>query len=129
MKGGAPHVVPIADDLAALLNELPRFNRGDCIFSTSSGEKPVSGYGNAKKRLDKLVGDIPRWRFHDIRRTVRTNLSAIVERHIAERMIAHAAPGVEGVYDLHSYFDEKQAGFLLWEKRLCDIVKSEEAET
>jgi integrase len=131
MKGAKPHVVPIADDLLALLNDLPRFNRGDHLFSTTSGEKPVSGFANAKVRLDKLVGDIPPFVFHDVRRSVRTNLSAIkqIKKHVAERMIAHTQPGVEGVYDLYEYFNEKREGFALWENRLRSIVKSGEAET
>jgi hypothetical protein len=44
-------------------------------------------------------------------------------------MIAHTQPGVEGVYDLYEYFNEKREGFALWENRLRSIVKSGEAET
>ena len=32
---------------------------------------------------------------------------ANVPPHIAERVLGHAIPGVEGVYDRHSYADEK----------------------
>ena len=45
---------------------------------------------------------------HDLRRTARSLLSrAGVRPDISERVIGHAIPGVEGVYDRHRYDDEK----------------------
>jgi hypothetical protein len=52
------------------------------------------------------------WVNHDIRRTVRTNLSRLaIEEHVRELMLAHTRKGIAGVYDRHSYLDEKRAGF------------------
>src|SRR5262249_49692952 len=34
MKAAAAHLVPLADDVIALLTVLPRFNKGDFLFST-----------------------------------------------------------------------------------------------
>jgi integrase len=125
MKMETDHVVPLSDDVVALLDELPRFNRGDHLFSTDSGVQPVNGYGNAKQRINKLVGDIPKWVIHDIRRTVRTNLSALpIEPHVRERMIAHAQSDIEQTYDLFDYLDAKREGFELWAARLRRIVES-----
>ncbi|AUX77997.1 integrase/recombinase family protein [Sinorhizobium fredii] len=49
------------------------------------------------------------WVIHDLRRTARSLMSrAGVRSDIAERVMGHVIPGVEGVYDRHSYFEEKK---------------------
>jgi integrase len=48
------------------------------------------------------------WVVHDLRRTARSLMSrAAVPRDHAERVLGHAMPGVEGVYDQYSYQTEK----------------------
>jgi hypothetical protein len=53
---------------------VPRFNSGDHVFSTTFGKSPVRGFSALKRRLPALDGE---WVIHDIRRSVRTNLSAL----------------------------------------------------
>ena len=55
MKADAAHEVPLTDDVIEILTSLPRFNKGDHLFSTDSGVKPVDGFSNAKVRLDKAM--------------------------------------------------------------------------
>ena len=63
------------------------------------------------------------FKIHDIRRTVRTHLSALpIPQHIAERIIGHAQPGLIQVYDRWTFLDEKRRGIELWEDRLRDII-------
>lgn len=51
---------------------------------------------------------LPHWTIHDLRRTARSLLSRVgVRPDISERMLGHAIPGVEGVYDRHAYDEEK----------------------
>jgi integrase len=128
MKAAAPHVVPLADDVVALLVALPRFNKGDCLFSTTFGTKPVNGFSKAKERLDRLMirelGKLPGFVLHDIRRTVRTRLSALpVPDLVRELVIAHTKPGLHKVYDLHAYELEKRQALDLWAARLRSIVE------
>ena len=60
---------------------------------------------------------------HDIRRTVRTHLSALpVPEHVRELILAHAQPGLHKVYDQHKYIDEKREALELWAARLKLIV-------
>ncbi len=64
----------------------------------------------AEKRGDdpKTVEPLPRWTLHDLRRTARSLMArAGVRPDVAERVMGHAIQGVEGVYDRHSYRDEK----------------------
>jgi integrase len=108
MKGGRAHEVPLTGEALSLLESLPRFNAGQHVFTSTGGMKAVDGYGRAKVRIDGLCG-VGGWTFHDLRRTVRTHLSALpVTDTVRELVIAHARPGLHKVYDQHSYRDEKR---------------------
>ena len=55
MKGGSAHAVPLTPEISALLESLPKFSGGDFLFSTTGGQRPVSGFSKAKARLDGLM--------------------------------------------------------------------------
>ena len=122
MKGGRTHSVPLAPDALALLQELPRCTAGDAVFTTTNGAKPVNGFSKAKTQIDTLSG-VTGWKFHDLRRTMRTHLSALpVQDMVRELVISHAKPGLHKVYDQHSYEAEKRECLTLWEIRLREIL-------
>jgi integrase len=140
MKADAAHVVPLSNDVVAILRGLPRFNRGECLFSTCFGAKPVNGFSKAKQRVDKRMLDslqtiaqtlgekpptaLKPWVIHDIRRTMRTGLSALpVPDLVRELVIAHTKPGLHKVYDQHAYLDEKRRALDLWSERLREIAR------
>jgi integrase len=123
MKGDRAHTVPLAPAAVALLKELPRWNSGDFAFTTTGGAKPINGFSKAKVRIDKLSG-VSGWKIHDLRRTMRTHLSALpVEDLVRELVIAHAKPGLHKVYDQHTYQDEKRRCLELWERRVLSIIE------
>jgi integrase len=123
MKGDAVHVVPLTDDVIAILQALPRFKKGDYVFSTMYGAKPVNGFSKAKARLDAAMGTPEPFVIHDIRRTMRTELSALpIPDRVRELVIAHAPPGLHKVYDQYAYLDEKRHALELWAARLRNIV-------
>jgi integrase len=127
MKMDSAHAVPLTSDAIAILDGLPRFKSGECLFSTTFGRQSVNGFSKAKTRLDKLLakqlGKVPPFVFHDIRRTVRTHLSALpIPDMVRELVIAHAKPGLHKVYDQHAYLDEKRHALELWSARLRSIV-------
>jgi integrase len=129
MKADAAHVVPLTDDVIEILTSLPRFNKGDHLFSTDSGVKPVDGFSNGKVKLDKaMAAELGRavepFVIHDIRRTMRTGLSALpVPDLVRELVIAHSKPGLHKVYDQHAYLDEKRRALELWAAKLRSIVE------
>jgi integrase len=55
MKSDAAHSVPLTAEAFEILEGLPRFERGDFLFSTTFGEKPVNGFSKAKDRVDRLM--------------------------------------------------------------------------
>ena len=132
MKGGSAHSVSLTPEIFNLLESLPRFAGGDFVFSTTGGQKPISGFSKAKVRLNKFMREkldalgMPFEDFiiHDIRRTCRTRFSALpVEDTVRELLLAHARPGLHKVYDLHAYEKEKAHALTLWHEKLKDIVE------
>lgn len=76
------------------------------------------------ERMQKLAGvTIPRWHFHDFRRTFRSNARRIgIDRDVAELMLNHKRKGIEGVYDKNLALDLRRDGFALWEQFLRELA-------
>jgi len=136
-KSGQAHIVPLSKETSALLEKLERFvgeESGDCLFSTTNGVKPINGFSRAKTALDKAMLEIlkkkdpeaklPDWVFHDVRRTVRTRLSALrVNSDVAEMVIGHGKTGLRRVYDQHEFEPEMREALERWANSLLKIVK------
>jgi integrase len=114
MKMKSQHVVPLVPEVRALLDSLPRIN--DFVFTNGRG--PIGGFDYIRRRLP---GD--GWTLHDIRRTVRTGLSALrIASEVSERVIGHVPTGLVRVYDRHDYLDEKREALQVWTAHLTRIV-------
>jgi integrase len=97
----------------------PQLGSNPYIFAGIT-DGPLGGRSIPKARLDKACG-VTGWRLHDLRRTARSLMSrAGVQRDISERVLGHALPGVEGIYDRQSYRDEKADAL----KRLAELIDS-----
>jgi integrase len=67
---------------------------------------------------------VERFTFHDLRRSMRTRLSALpIPDEVKEAMISHKPSGLHQTYDLHTYSKEKRVGFELWADALLKIVE------
>jgi integrase len=150
-KGDRALLVPLAPATIGILEDLPRL-KGPYVFTTGNTRQrgrttadkepqpaPISGYSAAKRRVDGLIAKaiaeraneagtkaepMAHWRWHDLRRTLRTNLSRLkVQRHIAELVIGHAVGGIEAVYDVWEYQDEKRDTLERWATFLTALVE------
>jgi hypothetical protein len=135
------HIVPVTDEVMAVLDGLPRFNSGQHLFSTTYGASPVWIGSKIKQRLDKrmlrtlralarLRGDdaariiLPRFVNHDIRRSIRTNLSRLkIAEEVSEALLAHTPGGIRGVYNKYGFLDEKKEALQKWAKQLRAITE------
>ncbi len=121
-KNGQAHAVPLSAPALAILRALPRIEGGkdsvDYVF-TSTGRTPVSGFSNAKERLDKLMGEeTPAWVLHDLRRTTATGMARLgVALPTIERVLNHISGsfgGIVGTYQRHDYAEEKRHALGAW---------------
>jgi integrase len=66
---------------------------------------------------------LPRWTFHDFRRTLRTGLSQLhVPDEVAERVSNRARKGMDKVYNHHAYIDEMRTALNAWANHVAFIV-------
>jgi integrase len=127
-KSGVPHEVPLSGMAIDLLKSLPRF-AGDYVFSANGGRSPIKGFGKFKGVIDVRIAEAAPpgpedWRFHDLRRSVRTHLSSLgVLPFIAELVIGHQQRGVHKIYDVHRYQAEKRDALERWAFKLRTIIE------
>ncbi len=120
-KNNLAHVVPLSGAAVSIIKSLPRFG-GPFVFTTTNGERPVSGFSKCKRRIDTLAG-VADWRLHDLRRTCRTGLAALgVPEIVCERVLNHQPRGLVKTYNRHEYLNEKRDALARWARRVQEIV-------
>lgn len=63
------------------------------------------------------------FRLHDLRRVVRTNLSALqVRAEVAEAVIGHGKKGLDRIYNLHRYLPEMRSALQRWAGYLETLI-------
>jgi len=63
-----------------------------------------------------------------LRRTLRTGLAELgVGFEVAERVLNHAMPGLQAVYNRHNYVAEKRTALALWAEHVFALVEKREA--
>ena len=150
-KNARPHVLPLSDTAAAIIELQPKRAR-DLIFGNGN-EKGFSAWSSCKIRLDDRIAKanggkpITHWTPHDLRRTVATyaggglpehQLKKLplqdrdaasglgIQPHVVEAILNHVSGtrgGVAGVYNRSTYAAEKKVALELWAARLRDIVE------
>jgi len=124
-KSGRDLLVTLPEAAISIIGELPRWNAGDFILSTTNGDKPIAGV--ARKTLDRLhiaaeerLGrPMKRFALHDLRRTVRTHMSRLgVSDVVAELVLGHSLKGLQARYNVYGYADEKRRALELWAHEL-----------
>lgn len=116
---GTGGLLVLPDMAVAIVQAQYRFTRNPHVFA-GRGDGHFNGFSPCKRAFDAKVPIQP-WVVHDLRRTARSLMSrAGIRPDIAERVLGHAIVGVEGVYDRHSYRDEKADAL----KRLAGLIET-----
>ncbi len=126
--------VPLTDLSLEIINsaraENARHGRdAGLLFPVRRGALPL-----AVRRKREALGNCAdpewgHWTPHDLRRTMRTGLAAArVRPDIAELCLGHVKGGIEGVYDRHSYDDERSAAMEAWDARLTAIINGRDPD-
>jgi integrase len=91
-----------------IIHAQPQLGDNLHVFASRYRNGPFDSFGPAMMKFRAKLADVPAWTVHDLRRTARSLMSrAGIRPDIAERVMGHAIAGVEGVYDRHTYKDEK----------------------
>jgi len=119
MKGregkARPFQLPLTDRMIAILESLPRFAGGDHLFTTTGGDKPITLGTKAKTALDDKAQLAEPWQIHDLRRAVRSGLAKLgIDDPVAEAVLAHKPPGIQSIYKVFPYLDERRIALAKW---------------
>jgi integrase len=128
-KNGKPHLIPLSPQMQTLLGAQIRAGEADLVFP---GERGVfSGWSKCKGRLDQRSG-LSGWTLHDLRRTVATGLQKLgVRLEVTEAVLNHVAgsrAGIVGVYQRHTWAEEKQAALTAWGEHVAAILEARESK-
>lgn len=126
-KSGRAHRVPLSGLALVLLAEA-RDVAGDSAYAfpspRGSDDRPMDRHSLSRavaRNLDRF--GTAAWTPHDLRRTMRTGLSAIgIAHEIAERVIGHTQDRITATYNQHTYDCEKRSALDAWARRLSAIT-------
>ena len=123
-KSGRPFELPLSAPILEMLRTLPRI--GPMVFAFD-GKRPITVH-QLIERLRRDAG-LPDVRLHDLRRTLRTGLAELgISFEVAERVLNHAMPGLQAVYNRHSYAAEKRTALVLWAEHVLSLTTKGEAK-
>jgi len=123
-KNGQALIIPLSAPARELLASLPLIADSEFVF-TVDGARPIGAWSHAKRKLDAASG-IKAWVIHDIRRTVATGLQKLgVSLQTVEAVLGHTAgsrAGIVGVYQRHTFADEKRAALEAWAEHVMKLM-------
>ncbi len=112
-KSGETIITPLLPHLKEIIDRCPRGN-GPYIFSTTFGEKPLSGFSQIKSTLQKQSGT-RNWTFHDFRRSMATILAdSGLDQFAIKYALNHKDSSVTGVYDRSHHQKWKTLALAQW---------------
>jgi integrase len=128
VKTGKAFYLPVTGRALALLREAWQSSNSEWVFPGRSGVRPikVATLSFAMKRFCDLHQGTwsNRPTPHDLRRTLRTNLSMLnVPPEDCRAVLNHAAVDIDGkVYDCYGRVEEKRRALQLWSDRVEAII-------
>lgn len=135
-KNGSERFVQLSQQCVEYLKALPRLNSLYLFPSFRTGKPIAQKTLTETKWVLKEKGratnhnlqphqlwpeEMEDWNPHDLRRTLRTNLSRLgCPTDIAEAILGHSKKGIEGTYNLHTYENECAT----WLQKWADYLES-----
>lgn len=131
-KNGHDHLVPISSKAAEILERLSTIGSGKLLFTTT-GDTPFSGLSRAKRRLDKTTlaelrksnpnADLPPWRLHDLRHTLKTWMQkARIPKDVRNAVQNHHDRDMDQYYGHHTFEQEKRQALEAWAAHVEALV-------
>ena len=116
-----PQVVEWFESLKGLAGDSPYV-----LPTRRSKVRPNLDTQSLRVALRKVDAGIEHFVTHDLRRTARTHLAAlIVSREVAERCLNHKLKGVERIYNRYDYFDERREALVQYTNLLSALERGE----
>lgn len=114
LAGNSKYVLP-----ARLRTRIERYD-GDAHVSKDAIREAIDYW------IENHKPAIRRFTPHDLRSTMKSHMRKLgVSRDISEMCLNHKLLGVEGIYDQHSYYEERRVALAAWSEFLteCELSK------
>jgi len=134
-KNHRAHELPLSDAIVDILQQLPRIEASDFVFTTN-GVRPATSFGGAKRRvhqrMEATLGEsVPSWSYHDLRRSAASHMASLgIGPHVVEAILNHKSGvirGVAAIYNKYQYQPEQRAALEAWSRRVREIASGEKA--
>jgi len=135
-KTGPGIQIPLTAPVKAWLRELRQKSagsafvlpaRGDYKNASTQGDRPINPntIGAAIEFwLSEYKPKVRRFTPHDLRSTAKSQMRALgVSVEVSEMCLNHKLPGIEGIYDVHTYFDERKQALTVWSDFLLQVER------
>jgi integrase len=133
-KTGPGIQIPLTEPVKVWLHELKQRAgnsafvlpvRGDYKNASATGDRPINPntIGVAIEFwLTEYKPEVRRFTPHDLRSTAKSQMRALgVPRDITEMCLNHKLSGIEGIYDVHTYFEERKQALTIWSDFLLAV--------
>lgn len=133
-KTGPGMQIPLTAPVKAWLAELKPLSVGSDFVLPARAESRKARFGGDAPINPNTIGaaiefwltehkpNVRRFTPHDLRSTAKSHMRALgVPSDITEMCLNHKLPGVEGIYDVHTYFDERKEALTRWGDYLIQI--------
>jgi len=136
-KNKRVHDVPLSEAAVAVLARVERIAGEPGYLFTTTGTTPVSGFAKARDQLASAMAEvaaqergqpvqIPKWTFHDLRRTAATGMARLgIPVRVTEAVLNHVSgtgSGIVAVYQRHDFADEKRQALEEWGRFSAGLV-------
>jgi integrase len=140
-KNGRAHDVPLSGAVRDVLAGVERIRGDRGLIFTTTGKSPVSGFFKARAHIAEAMAgiaakergeavEIPRWTFHDLRRTAATGMARLgIPVRVTESVLNHVSgtgSGIVAVYQRHDYADEKRQALEAWGRFVLALVEGKD---
>src|SRR5262249_32049227 len=137
-KNDEYHITHLPALAIEIINELQgrRIAGQSGFVFTTTGERPVSGFGSAAARVEEEMQkraaeeglpEIQDFTRHDLRRTLATGMAGLgVPPHIVDKILNHKGgttiAGVARIYNRYQYLPERKAALNLWAQHIEKLI-------
>ena len=123
------HEVPLNKAARAGLAEIPKFFNGDYVFTTTEGERPISGFSKGVLAVSKEA-DVFGWSAHTLRHTFATlacdKLDVLPDEvAMIQNRTSEYLRGAERVYTKSSFIERKRRILKAWGKYVERLARDQ----
>jgi integrase len=127
MKGGVEQPIPLTSQMLTILgaqravHEADDFS-SDYVFTSTKGVRPIYQLPTKVKNL-VMPNEVS---MHDFRRSLRSNIAGRWDEDLCEVLLAHARPGITGVYNKSARLTDRLEVLTWWNAQVMPPASNAE---